>query len=670
MNVNLLTHRKSNRMSISILSIVVILALAFPVKGSVDAQEPNPFIAVSLTEHWFWVNYFKPETLVTFYVYDNQGDENTILEFSRYTDASGNVTIQGWEHLWNPEPGDYIVATDGIYQKELLLEYVTLDVFDPANDFISGHALPGREISIGVGNENGEQWMTVNADETDGLWVADFTREGFEFDVTEDSWAGGHVGDEDGDVTAAHNSGPPEPPAWFTVFPGWDTVEGWNFPLGAVVRLTIDDPTTGSASDYEQDETVTFTPWGSWEPWVWFDFAGQYDVKAGDIVTLTYMETVRTHTVQKLAITKVNAEDDVVKGIADAGAEVNVWPYAMDEEQLVIANPKGKWNVDFTGIYDLTPGDGGRARIWDEMGNATEIDWSIPNPHPRIVASITEDWFYVQEFSPNTELRFTLYEAQGKKPMWRGIATTDGSGFAWVESRGWDLEPGNYLVVKNKSATKDLVIEDFTFDMFDLTQGLLQGTAPGQEGRRVWVGIGFENDSWSMDVNTDAAGSWFADFGQPVPSDYQWVAAQIFDDDGDASELRPSVVIDWTLVITNQPGWVSSGITVSEGQSIRIVASGLMNPCSDTYPNGADYCIFYTPQGAEGVVPDENEFGIFPGPGLRFMALLGRIGDDDPFYVGTGGTFTAEQSGTLWFTPNDNLRTDNQGAYNLLIWLE
>jgi regulation of enolase protein 1 (concanavalin A-like superfamily) len=124
------------------------------------------------------------------------------------------------------------------------------------------------------------------------------------------------------------------------------------------------------------------------------------------------------------------------------------------------------------------------------------------------------------------------------------------------------------------------------------------------------------------------------------------------------------------ILDANQPDWVNSGIIVSTGQSFTIEAFGLMNPCSDTYPNGADYCIFYTPMGAEGVVPDENEFGIFPGPGLPFMALLGRIGDGEPFYVGAGGIFTAEQSGTLWFTPNDNLRTDNQGAYSVLVWLK
>jgi hypothetical protein len=139
------------------------------------------------------------------------------------------------------------------------------------------------------------------------------------------------------------------------------------------------------------------------------------------------------------------------------------------------------------------------------------------------------------------------------------------------------------------------------------------------------------------------------------------------------SDDWPQYVCTFTadlILDASRPDWVNSGITVSTGQSFTIEAFGLMNPCSDTYPNGADYCIFYTPLGAEGVVPYENEFGIFPGPGLRFMALLGRIGDGEPFYVGTGGTFTAEQTGTLWFTPNDNLRTDNQGAYSVLVRLE
>ena len=164
-------------------------------------------------------------------------------------------------------------------------------------------------------------------------------------------------------------------------------------------------------------------------------------------------------------------------------------------------------------------GDGGRAEVWDETGNATAVDWYIPNP--RIVASITEDWFYLQEFGPNRILDFSIYKGQGQQPIWKGTATTDGSGFAWIDAEGrWNFEPGSYLVVKDGQNTKDLIIEGFTFDVFDLTKGRLIGTAPEPHGRRVWVGIGWENDSWSMDVATNDTGAWSADFQKPVPGDY------------------------------------------------------------------------------------------------------------------------------------------------------
>jgi len=138
-----------------------------------------------------------------------------------------------------------------------------------------------------------------------------------------------------------------------------------------------------------------------------------------------------------------------------------------------------------------------------------------------------------------------------------------------------------------------------------------------------------------------------------------------------AEALRSRETGTATLIaIGNQPDWVNSGIAVNAGQSFTVAAHGRMNPCLDTYPNGAEYCVFFAPQGAAGVVTQHNEFGIFPALGQRFMALLGRIGNGQPFYVGAGGPFTAEQAGALWFTPNDNIRTDNQGTYRVLVWLE
>ena len=335
------------------------------------------FIAVSLTQNWFMANGFVPEKLITFYTYENQSDPNPVLEFSRKADAFGNVSIEGWEHLWDLELDNFVVATDGFNTKELLLEYITLDVFDPENDFISGHALPGREVSVGVGNETGEQWLNVFANETTGEWNADFTETGF--NITEDMWAGGHVGDEDGDVTAAHNSGPPEPPAWFTAFPKQDFVEGWNWPLNANIHLMIDDPATTEISpDYEQYETLTFAPWGSGELWVWFEFGSEYDLKPGDVVTLTDGTTERTHVVRNLSITEIAHNQNTVTGTSDANETIYLWSWE-DPQGLRVqtaANNAGVWKADFDDVsFDLLPGFHVRAEIWDENGNDTAVDW-------------------------------------------------------------------------------------------------------------------------------------------------------------------------------------------------------------------------------------------------------------------------------------------------------
>jgi len=178
------------------------------------------------------------------------------------------------------------------------------------------------------------------------------------------------------------------------------------------------------------------------------------------------------------------------------------------------------------------------------------VDWCVPNP--RIVASITEDWFYLVEFTSEVAVNYSVYESEGGTLVFQGTATTDGSGFVWVDAEErWDLEPGNYLMVSDGNTTRELVIEGFTFDVFDLANGHLEGTAPSPFGRTVWVGVGFENDSWSMEVSTDLNGNWAADFDTPVPSNYQWVAAQIFDEDGDASELRPDQVVNlWVSAYT------------------------------------------------------------------------------------------------------------------------
>jgi Tol biopolymer transport system component len=215
-----------------------------------------------------------------------------------------------------------------------------------------------------------------------------------------------------------------------------------------------------------------------------------------------------------------------------------------DGSDTYLCSWSGEWDIQY--YQDVGVGYFGRDGHW--VANAFFVRDS------RIVASITENWFYLSEFTPGAMLELSIYESQGGSQLWSGERLADINGFAWVnyDEHLQDLEPGNYLVVSDGYTTKDLIIEEFTFDVFDLTQGLLQGTVPGSsEGRLVWVGIGFENDRWSMEVFSDNGGIWVADFDTRVPYEYSWVAVQIFDDDGDASELRPAQIIGPKMIVGN-----------------------------------------------------------------------------------------------------------------------
>lgn len=155
-----------------------------------------------------------------------------------------------------------------------------------------------------------------------------------------------------------------------------------GIPLDAVVHLTIDDPGTENSPDYWQDETVVITPWDRSGPRVKFDFDGNYNLKPGDFVTLAHGTTIRTHTVQNLAITSVDIAAETVEGVADPGVLVHVWSHEFGENELQpTTGEDGAWLADFGSIgIDLTEGMCGRSEIHDDVGNATAVDWCAPPP--------------------------------------------------------------------------------------------------------------------------------------------------------------------------------------------------------------------------------------------------------------------------------------------------
>ncbi len=433
--------------------------------------------------------------------------------------------------------GKQVDVTDGASTKQHVVSLLSIKNVNVDTELVSGIATPKARIQAQVCGPDGciDRWEPAS---DMGNWSADFSVPGDEpgeeqtFDFVPGSWVDSREWDEDGDNTVA---GYYIPNPRFTIFPLWQWYDGLDWPNGATVNITVAG---------KPDCGVTKT---SWNYFFNGGFSSTCHVEIGDTITFTDGTTTRTHEVRNLAITNIDVKKDTISGRADAGATVYIWPHDGWFEPLqVIADKSGKWQVDFSDAgYDILQGASGRAEIRDEMGNATAVDWGL---NSRIVAQVTDDWFRAESFQPNTSLKFSIYDGPGGKQLLNSTtAQTDSGGTIthWVGDR-LDLVPGNFLIVSDGKATREIVLEALTFDLFDTSVGILQGTAPEPYGRTISVGIGcWQRDDLTMDTTTDEAGAWIVDFGVPVPNDFGCVFAWAYDEDGDVTEVRPSVIVPY-----------------------------------------------------------------------------------------------------------------------------
>ncbi|MDP1547410.1 MAG: hypothetical protein Q8L87_15480 [Anaerolineales bacterium] len=103
--------------------------------------------------------------------------------------------------------------------------------------------------------------------------------------------------------------------------------------------------------------------------------------------------------------------------------------------------------------------------------------------------------------------------------------------------------------------------------------------------------------------------------------------------------------------------WMDTEVTVLTGQTITIYASGIGNTYGGNEGSNAD--------------PDGQKYicGAIECPvqGVGYGALVGRLEDLKPFFVGTYFQFTATKDGSLHFTINDWECQDNSGSFDLKI---
>ncbi|MGW8226603.1 MAG: LamG domain-containing protein, partial [Anaerolineales bacterium] len=339
----------------------------------------TPQIIASESEDWFWTTGFIPGSLNLFIFESADEDAALLWQGTRDADEGGFASVGYEDHGQDLVPGNVLVISDEMNQKELVLEPIAVDVFDAENEIMAGTAPPGSEVWAAAGPMEWQERIFVEADPESGEWLADFKTIGF--DITEEMRASSYAHIYDGDGDANEGSiPPPSPNPHFYVFPEWDYIIGWEWPAGTLVTAEVYHPDGDETPDCVATAEMTHPEWSDEEYVAEFFLSETCDIQAGDFVLLTDGLMGREHIVFPLQVTTLDPDMDTIGGVAEPGIEVNAWVHGEDSTfQTVLPNKHGNWMINFS-PFNLEPGMGGRAEQYDEDGDATSVDWWIPNP--------------------------------------------------------------------------------------------------------------------------------------------------------------------------------------------------------------------------------------------------------------------------------------------------
>ena len=510
-------NRKFKRIFANILSIFVILAMAFPVSSVAYAAPNSPFVG-----KWEAIDI-------------DAGD----IRLSIGGSSTGPFRITWTESYFGVCGGEAGIArgTGWIneYDPYLLEADLHLTCFT-TGDQLDFHPVWRYDPSTG--------WLTSRDEDYGGF------------------------------VTTWHRPGVSLPLMWqnFIVHPDENWVEGMGFPEGTVVSLLIRDP---EGNRLFLRTTEAFRP--EWDPNnTTAQFFLDFDLKAGDHLWMSDGMVVKELVVTNLQITMINLAEKIVSGIASPGGEVIIeyFPEGADPVMFsVFADQDGFWTAI---VEDMTFGLPGLASEPDADGDLTRV---VFHTHAQIIASEAGNWFWTTGFTPGT-LDLFIYESADVSAnlLWSDQRDADEGGFVFVDDHGLDLVAGNYLVVSDDVTRKGLVLQPISVTMFDTEYEFMAGIAPA--GSEVWAAAGPQDWQQRIMVEADpVTGEWLADFaaiGFDITEEMQpWSYSHIYDGDGDANEGSVPPLEHWAAVFSyDAPSWTMGDHSYYFDNTYAFPASG------------------------------------------------------------------------------------------------
>lgn len=122
------------------------------------------------------------------------------------------------------------------------------------------------------------------------------------------------------------------------------------------------------------------------------------------------------------------------------------------------------------------------------------------------------------------------------------------------------------------------------------------------------------------------------------------------------SASRPSGMREREVIVTADVPWNDAGIDVRAGQAIYLTATGRVS---------------WGPGRRDGPAGERSSprNATRPIPGRPAAALIGKLGDQDPFFIGDEqGPIRMRESGRLYLGINDDYLQDNSSNFRVTVY--
>jgi hypothetical protein len=441
-------------------------------------------------------------------------------------------------------PGMQVSVDDGTSPKELTLDSLSIDAIDPASNVVSGTATPDETFNVDAFTEDGWQGLDVTSDGA-GDWSVDFDDIGV--DIDEYTHVGANIGDDDGDQTIFDTQ----------LQTGGDLVitDPQDF-AGRVGESTV--------IDFEDiDASPVNNTWVGRDPFDGAHYAGLgatfsnpngYDLYVApgglfwnesnslSVAQFPFDDNADDGNDDDLVVDLDPARIAVGFTLVDNGSH-DEWIEFLDADGEIVdrVNMPGDY-TEFRAFAGIISPDRpiARIRVVELAFDGDDVDYDdfilvdtlVPPPFE---ANLAFDNISGCGYAPGATLDVTVEDAPGGILLFASTPTVSPDG-CFDTGYEVDLVPGRHVTVADGSASRELTLAQLSIDGIDVAADTAFGTAPPDTTFNVDFDTAGDGSGWvGLDVTSDAAGNWVADFGAEGldlgPGSH--VGANIADDDGD-----------------------------------------------------------------------------------------------------------------------------------------